>query len=97
MLLPHHFSSSKLARAAPSCATRGPVTARGGVPGSMESSTTLSAFDWSFLFHAEFRDEATGWARWGPLLVNVTPLVLIFVLVIVAMSAGPVNPRVARA
>jgi tripartite ATP-independent transporter DctM subunit len=33
-----------------------------------------------------------GWARWGPLLVNVTPLVLIFVLVIVAMSAGWATP-----
>jgi tripartite ATP-independent transporter DctM subunit len=33
-----------------------------------------------------------GWARWGPLLVNVTPLVAIFVLVIVAMSAGWATP-----
>jgi tripartite ATP-independent transporter DctM subunit len=33
-----------------------------------------------------------GWARWGPLVVNVTPLVLIFVLVIVAMSAGWATP-----
>ena len=33
-----------------------------------------------------------GWARWGPLLVNVTPLVMIFVLVIVAMSAGWATP-----
>ena len=33
-----------------------------------------------------------GWARWGPLLINVTPLVLIFVLVIVAMSAGWATP-----
>jgi tripartite ATP-independent transporter DctM subunit len=33
-----------------------------------------------------------GWARWGPLLINVTPLVLIFVMVIVAMSAGWATP-----
>jgi len=38
------------------------------------------------------REEAHGWARWGPLLLNVTPLVLIFVLVIVAMSAGWATP-----
>ncbi len=38
------------------------------------------------------REEAQGWARWGPLLINVTPLVLIFVLVIVAMSAGWATP-----
>ena len=37
-------------------------------------------------------DETQGWARWGPLLVNVTPLVLIFILVIVAMSAGWATP-----
>jgi len=33
-----------------------------------------------------------GSARWLPLLVNVTPLVLIFVLVIVAMAAGWATP-----
>jgi tripartite ATP-independent transporter DctM subunit len=38
------------------------------------------------------REQTRGWARWGPLLVNVTPLVLIFVLVIVAMSAGWATP-----
>jgi tripartite ATP-independent transporter DctM subunit len=38
------------------------------------------------------REEAQGWTRWGPLLVNVTPLVLIFVLVIVAMAAGWATP-----
>lgn len=37
-------------------------------------------------------DPSTGWARWQPLLVNVTPLVMIFVLVIVAMSAGWATP-----
>ena len=34
----------------------------------------------------------SGWQRWGPLVVNVTPLVLIFVLVIAAMSAGWATP-----
>ena len=38
------------------------------------------------------REEAHGWQRWRPLVVNVTPLVLIFVLVIVAMSAGWATP-----
>ncbi len=38
------------------------------------------------------RDEPEGWARWGPLVINVTPLVLIFVLVIAAMSAGWATP-----
>ena len=33
-----------------------------------------------------------GWARWRPLLVYVTPLVAIFVIVIVAMSAGWATP-----
>lgn len=37
-------------------------------------------------------ESVSGWARWGPLLVNVTPLVLIFVLVIAAMSAGWATP-----
>jgi tripartite ATP-independent transporter DctM subunit len=37
-------------------------------------------------------ESVSGWARWGPLLVNVTPLVLIFVLVITAMSAGWATP-----
>lgn len=38
------------------------------------------------------REELHGWSRWAPLVVNVTPLVLIFVLVIVAMSAGWATP-----
>jgi tripartite ATP-independent transporter DctM subunit len=38
-----------------------------------------------------------GWARSGPLVINVTPLVLIFVLVIVAMSAGWATPTEAAA
>ena len=37
-------------------------------------------------------EEHHGWARWEPLVVNVTPLVLIFVLVVVAMSAGWATP-----
>jgi tripartite ATP-independent transporter DctM subunit len=38
------------------------------------------------------REELQGWARWAPLAINVTPLVLIFILVIVAMSAGWATP-----
>lgn len=38
------------------------------------------------------REPVHGWARWQPLVVHVTPLVLIFVLVIVAMSAGWATP-----
>jgi tripartite ATP-independent transporter DctM subunit len=34
----------------------------------------------------------TGWARWRPLLVYVAPLLLIFVVVVVAMSAGWATP-----
>jgi tripartite ATP-independent transporter DctM subunit len=33
-----------------------------------------------------------GWAKWRPVFVNVTPLVAIFVLVVVAMSAGWATP-----
>jgi tripartite ATP-independent transporter DctM subunit len=33
-----------------------------------------------------------GWARWRPLVVHVTPLVLIFVVVVMAMSAGWATP-----
>jgi len=33
-----------------------------------------------------------GWARWQPLVVHVTPLVLIFVVVVMAMSAGWATP-----
>src|SRR5690606_26031312 len=32
------------------------------------------------------------WARWKPMVVHVTPLVLIFVLVVVGMSAGWATP-----
>jgi len=37
-------------------------------------------------------EEHHGWQRWKPLLVNVTPLVLIFVLVVIGMSAGWATP-----
>lgn len=33
-----------------------------------------------------------GWMKWRPVLVNVTPLVAIFVLVVLAMSAGWATP-----
>jgi tripartite ATP-independent transporter DctM subunit len=33
-----------------------------------------------------------GWARWRPLVMHVTPLVLIFVVVVTAMSAGWATP-----
>jgi tripartite ATP-independent transporter DctM subunit len=40
-----------------------------------------------------FEDAPTrGWSRWGPLLMYVTPLVLIFVVVIAAMVAGWATP-----
>lgn len=38
------------------------------------------------------RVQLEGWARWQPLLVHVTPLLLIFVLVVVAMTAGWATP-----
>jgi len=38
------------------------------------------------------REPVEGWARWRPLVVHVTPLVMIFLLVIVAMSAGWATP-----
>ena len=53
---------------------------------------TLSAWRNPALAPNFARDEVEGWARWGPLVVNVTPLVLIFVLVIAAMSAGWATP-----
>ena len=51
--------------------------------------TARSRPDWAPSFE---REELHGWARWRPLVVNVTPLVLIFLLVIVAMSAGWATP-----
>ena len=40
----------------------------------------------------EEQDRSTGWERWRPLVVYVTPLVLIFVAVIAAMAAGWATP-----
>ena len=69
----------------------------GVVPGMLLAAMFLVWIITSALRHPEHapafeREEAQGWARWGPLLVNVTPLVLIFILVIVAMSAGWATP-----
>ena len=69
----------------------------GVVPGMLLAAMFLVWIISSAMRHPEHappfeREEAHGWARWGPLLVNVTPLVLIFVLVIVAMSAGWATP-----
>ena len=50
---------------------------------------TLRNPDWAPAFA---REESSGWQRWQPLIVHVTPLVLIFVLVIVAMTAGWSTP-----
>ena len=38
------------------------------------------------------RPPVAGWARWGPLVVYVTPLVMIFVVVVLAMTAGWATP-----
>jgi tripartite ATP-independent transporter DctM subunit len=69
----------------------------GVVPGMLLATMFLVWIITSALRHPEHapafeREEAQGWARWGPLLVNVTPLVLIFILVIVAMAAGWATP-----
>ncbi len=69
----------------------------GVVPGFMMALMFLTYIVVQALRHPELAPsfdsgELNGWARWGPLLVNVTPLVLIFVLVIVAMSAGWATP-----
>ena len=37
-------------------------------------------------------ERVLGWARWRPLLVYVTPLVAIFVVVVISMSAGWATP-----
>jgi tripartite ATP-independent transporter DctM subunit len=39
----------------------------------------------------------SGWARWGPFVVHVAPLVLIFVVVVGAMTAGWATPTEAAA
>jgi tripartite ATP-independent transporter DctM subunit len=69
----------------------------GVVPGILLAVMFLAWIITSAMRHPEHaptyaREEVTGWARFGPLLVNVTPLVLIFILVIVAMSAGWATP-----
>ncbi len=69
----------------------------GVVPGVLLAMLFLAWIISSAIRHPELaptfeREETSGWARWGPLLINVTPLVLIFVLVIVAMSAGWATP-----
>ena len=69
----------------------------GVVPGILLAVMFLAWIIFSAIRHPEHappfeREEAHGWARWGPLFVNVTPLVLIFVLVIIAMSAGWATP-----
>lgn len=38
------------------------------------------------------QQQVIGWARWRPLLIYVTPLVAIFMIVVVAMSAGWATP-----
>jgi tripartite ATP-independent transporter DctM subunit len=42
-------------------------------------------------------EQVAGWARWRPLVVYVTPLVAIFVIVILAMTAGWATPTEAAA
>jgi tripartite ATP-independent transporter DctM subunit len=69
----------------------------GVVPGMVMSTMFLAwivvqAIRFPHLAPSFASAEVHGWQRWGPLLVNVTPLVAIFVLVIVAMSAGWATP-----
>jgi len=69
----------------------------GVVPGIGLALMFLAWIVFSAIRHPEMapafeRSEAVGWARWQPLIVHVSPLVLIFVLVIVAMSAGWATP-----
>ena len=69
----------------------------GVVPGFMLAAMFLAYIIYTAWRHPEQAppsepEPTQGWARWGPLLLNVTPLVLIFVLVIVAMSAGWATP-----
>jgi tripartite ATP-independent transporter DctM subunit len=42
-------------------------------------------------------EQVRGWARWKPLVVYVTPLVMIFVVVVLAMAAGWATPTEAAA
>ncbi len=69
----------------------------GVVPGFLLASMFLVYIVYTAWRHPELAppsepEPTQGWARFGPLLLNVTPLVLIFVLVIVAMSAGWATP-----
>ncbi len=69
----------------------------GVVPGILLAAMFLAYIIFTAWRHPEQAppsepEPTQGWARWGPLLLNVTPLVLIFVLVIVAMSAGWATP-----
>jgi tripartite ATP-independent transporter DctM subunit len=69
----------------------------GVVPGFVMATMFLAWIIWSAWRRPELAPPSEpeftqGWARWGPLLINVTPLVAIFVLVIVAMSAGWATP-----
>lgn len=38
------------------------------------------------------KQEVSGWAKWRPVVVNVTPLIAIFLLVVMAMSFGWATP-----
>jgi tripartite ATP-independent transporter DctM subunit len=69
----------------------------GVVPGFLMAAMFIAWIVFTARRHPEWaptaeRELAHGWARWQPLVVHVTPLVLIFVLVIVAMSAGWATP-----
>jgi tripartite ATP-independent transporter DctM subunit len=69
----------------------------GVVPGFMMAAMFLLYIMFTVWRHPELAppsdpEPTQGWERWGPLLINVTPLVMIFALVIVAMSAGWATP-----
>ncbi len=69
----------------------------GVVPGFVMAAMFLVYIVYTAWRHPELAppsepEPTQGWARWGPLLINVTPLVMIFALVIVAMSAGWATP-----
>ncbi len=69
----------------------------GVVPGILMAAMFLGWIIYSAVRHPELAPPdpgapVQGWERWGPLVINVTPLVLIFVMVIAAMSAGWATP-----
>ena len=69
----------------------------GVVPGILMAAMFLGWIMWTAYRRPDWAPVADpvplqGWARWGPLVVHVSPLVLIFVLVIAAMSAGWATP-----